>query len=182
MAEISTIARPYAEALNAAVMDSKEEGLADKVLLALETLDQIVVDPALQDLINDPQVGSEQIYSLLRGMLPKEIPSEAIRLLKLLIENGRLEALPSITEQFKNLLHQDRSEAEVLIETPFPLSQEEVDSLVKALGNKFPGLKLLPKIEIDKSLIGGVKISVGDKVLDGTVKARLAEMQAALTS
>ena len=115
-------------------------------------------------------------------MLPKEIPSEAIRLLKLLIENGRLEALPSITEQFKNLLHQDRSEAEVLIETPFPLSQEEVDSLVKALGKKFPGLKLLPKIEIDKSLIGGVKVSVGDKVLDGTVKARLAEMHAALTS
>ena len=65
MAEISTIARPYAEALNAAVMDSKEEGLADKVLLALETLDQIVVDPALQDLINDPQVGSEQILQFI---------------------------------------------------------------------------------------------------------------------
>lgn len=182
MAEISTIARPYAEALNAAVQDSKEEGLADKVLLALETLDKIVVEPAMQDLINEPQVSSDQIYSLLRGMLPKEIPSEAIRLLKLLIENGRLEALPSITEQFKNLLHQGRSEAEVLIETPFPMSPEEVNSLVEALGKKFPGKKLLPEVKIDKSLIGGVKVTVGDKVLDGTVKARLAEMHTALTS
>ncbi len=182
MAEISTIARPYAEALISAVKDNKEEGLADNVLHALETLDQIVVDPALQDLVSDPHVSSEEIYSLLRGMLPKEIPSEAIRLLKLLIENGRLEALPSITEQFKHLLHQDRSEAEVLIETPFPLSQEEVDSLLKALERKFPNLKLLPTVQIDKSLIGGVKVSVGDKVLDGTVKARLAEMHAALTS
>ena len=133
MAEISTIARPYAEALLKAVKDSKEEGLAQKLIPVLDTIDEIVADPKL-------------------------------------------------TAQYRELLNHENKEADVTIETAFPLSDDQVADLIKALDKKFPGIKLLPKVVVDKDLIGGVRVIVGDKVLDGTVKARLAEMQSALTS
>ena len=182
MAEISTIARPYAEALLKAVKDSKEEGLAQKLIPVLDTIDEIVADPKLKELASDPYLSSDQIYELIRGMLDKAVPQEAENLLKLVIQNGRIEALPQITAQYRELLNHENKEADVTIETAFPLSDDQVADLIKALDKKFPGIKLLPKVVVDKDLIGGVRVIVGDKVLDGTVKARLAEMQSALTS
>lgn len=177
MAEISTIARPYAEALLKAVKDSKEEGLAQKLIPVLDTIDEIVADPKLKELASDPSLSSDQIYELIRGMLDKAVPQEAENLLKLVIQNGRIEALPQITAQYRELLNHENKEADVTIETAFPLSDDQVADLIKALDKKFPGIKLLPKVVVDKDLIGGVRVIVGDKVLDGTVKARLAEMQ-----
>lgn len=182
MAEISTIARPYAEALLKAVKESKEEGLAQKLIPVLDTIDEIVADPKLKELASDPSLSSDQIYELIRGMLDKAVPQEAENLLKLVIKNGRIEALPQITAQYRELLNHENKEADVTIETAFPLSDDQVADLIKALDKKFPGIKLLPKVVVDKDLIGGVRVIVGDKVLDGTVKARLAEMQSALTS
>ena len=182
MAEISTIARPYAEALLKAVKDSKEEGLAQKLIPVLDTIDEIVADPKLKELASDPSLSSDQIYELIRGMLDKAVPQEAENLLKLVIQNGRIEALPQITAQYRELLNHENKEADVTIETAFPLSDDQVADLIKALDKKFPGIKLLPKVVVGKDLIGGVRVIVGDKVLDGTVKARLAEMQSALTS
>ena len=182
MAEISTIARPYAEALLKAVKDSKEEGLAQKLIPVLDTIDEIVADPKLKELASDPSLSSDQIYELIRGMLDKAVPQETENLLKLVIQNGRIEALPQITAQYRELLNHENKEADVTIETAFPLSDDQVADLIKALDKKFPGIKLLPKVVVDKDLIGGVRVIVGDKVLDGTVKARLAEMQSALTS
>lgn len=182
MPEISTIARPYAEALLKAVKDSKEEGLAQKLIPVLDTIDEIVADPKLKELASDPSLSSDQIYELIRGMLDKAVPQEAENLLKLVIQNGRIEALPQITAQYRELLNHENKEADVTIETAFPLSDDQVADLIKALDKKFPGIKLLPKVVVDKDLIGGVRVIVGDKVLDGTVKARLAEMQSALTS
>lgn len=182
MAEILTIARPYAEALLKAVKDSKEEGLAQKLIPVLDTIDEIVADPKLKELASDPSLSSDQIYELIRGMLDKAVPQEAENLLKLVIQNGRIEALPQITAQYRELLNHENKEADVTIETAFPLSDDQVADLIKALDKKFPGIKLLPKVVVDKDLIGGVRVIVGDKVLDGTVKARLAEMQSALTS
>ena len=182
MAEISTIARPYAESLLKAVKESKEEGLAQKLIPVLDTIDEIVADPKLKELASDPSLSSDQIYELIRGMLDKAVPQEAENLLKLVIQNGRIEALPQITAQYRELLNHENKEADVTIETAFPLSDDQVADLIKALDKKFPGIKLLPKVVVDKDLIGGVRVIVGDKVLDGTVKARLAEMQSALTS
>lgn len=182
MAEISTIARPYAEALLQAVRDSKDEGLAQKLVPILDTIDEIVADPKLKELASDPSLSADQIYELIRGMLGSSVPNEIENLLKVVIQNGRIEALPQITAQFRELLHQDNKEAEVTIESAFPLDDAQLADLIKALDKKFPGIKLLPKVVVDKSLIGGVRVIVGDKVLDGTVKARLAEMHSALTS
>ena len=157
MAEISTIARPYAEALLKAVKESKEEGLAQKLIPVLDTIDEIVADPKLKELASDPSLSSDQIYELIRGMLDKAVPQEAENLLKLVIQNGRIEALPQITAQYRDLLNHENKEADVTIETAFPLSDDQVADLIKALDKKFPGIKLLPKVVVDKDLIGGTR-------------------------
>ena len=133
MAEISTIARPYAEALLKAVKESKEEGLAQKLIPVLDTIDEIVADPKLKELASDPSLSSDQIYELIRGMLDKAVPQEAENLLKLVIQNGRIEALPQITAQYRELLNHENKEADVTIETAFPLSDDQVADLIKNL-------------------------------------------------
>ncbi|MBQ8829195.1 MAG: F0F1 ATP synthase subunit delta [Burkholderiaceae bacterium] len=181
MAEISTIARPYAEALFAATKDSEDSALADKLELVLDSLEQVCTNSLVVEVERDPKATNADVYALLRNMLPHEIPSEADCFLRLVIENDKVDAIPEIRKQFGLLVDKARGEAEVIIETPFPLEDVQLNDLLTALSRKFNGLKLKPRVVIDESLIGGVRVSVGDQVLDGTVKTRLAEMQVALT-
>ena len=98
MAEISTIARPYAEALLKAVKESKEEGLAQKLIPVLDTIDEIVADPKLKELASDPSLSSDQIYELIRGMLDKAVPQEVAYL------NTALDTMLPVIKLLPNLL------------------------------------------------------------------------------
>lgn len=182
MAEISTIARPYAEALFEAVQDSKEADLAGKISEALQTLAQVSTDGTVMELLGDPRVTKDQIFDVVNGMLGENTPAQVREFLKLVLENNKMGAVSEIADQFRRLVNQSKGEAEVVIESAFPLDDAQLQDLLAALGRKFQGLKLLPTVVIDPSLVGGVKVTVGDQVLDGTVRSRLAEMQSALTS
>ena len=119
---------------------------------------------------------------LLAGSIGEEAPSELKGLLRTVIENGRLCALPEIAAQFRALKNESEGVADAYIESAYALTKKDVDQLVKALSTKFPGVTLRPEVSINKDLIGGVSIRVGDQVLDGSVRARLAQMKAALTA
>lgn len=124
----------------------------------------------------------DQMYDLLAGSIGEEAPSQLKGLLRTVIENGRLCALPEIAAQFRALKNESEGVADAYIESAYALTKKDVDQLVKALSQKFPGVKLRPEVSINKDLIGGVSIRVGDQVLDGSVRARLAQMKAALTA
>ena len=124
----------------------------------------------------------DQMYDLLAGSIGEEAPSELKGLLRTVIENGRLCALPEIAAQFRALKNESEGVADAYIESAYALTKKDVDQLVKALSTKFPGVTLRPEVSINKDLIGGVSIRVGDQVLDGSVRARLAQMKAALTA
>jgi F-type H+-transporting ATPase subunit delta len=92
-----------------------------------------------------------------------------------------LAVLSEVAKQFRQRKNAAEGAADCLIESAFPLADGQLDELLWGLSRKF-GLKLKPEVKVDPELIGGVRVTVGDHVLDGTVKARLAEMQAALTA
>ena len=184
MAELSTIARPYAHALLLSLQDAKKgpEEAAD-LAAVLDGIAQVVTTPELVSVIGDPKLSSEQIYDLIiAGLGQVKLPEEAVNLLKVVVENGRLEAVPEIARQFRELKNQSEGVADAYIETAMPMTQAEVDDLVAGLGKRFPGLKLTPIVTVNEELIGGVRVRVGDRVLDGSIQTRLAQMQEALTA
>ena len=179
MAELSTIARPYAHAMLLALQDANKgpEEAAD-LAAVLDGIAQVVTTPELVSVIGDPKLSSEQIYDLIiAGLGQTKLPEEAVNLLKVVVENGRLEAVPEIARQFRELKNQSEGVADAYIESAMPMTQEEVDDLVAGLGKRFPGLKLTPVVTINEALIGGVRVRVGDRVLDGSIQTRLAQMQ-----
>ena len=108
MAELSTIARPYAHALLLALRDAKKgpEEAAD-LAAVLDGIAQVVTTPELVSVIGDPKLSSEQIYDLIvAGLGQVKLPEEAANLLKVVVENGRLEAVPEIARQFRELKNQ----------------------------------------------------------------------------
>lgn len=182
MAELSTIARPYAEALFEAVREGKSEATTAELLDVVDALASIATDPQVASLVGDPKLSADQLFDLIAGGLPQAMPASAANLLRVVIENGRLAALPEVARQFRLLKNESEGVADATIESAFPMSEADVAALVVALGKKFPGITLKPQVVLDTSLVGGVRVIVGDQVLDGTVKARLAQMHAALTA
>ena len=184
MAELSTIARPYAHAMLLALHDANKgpEEAAD-LAAVLDGIAQVVTTPELVSVIGDPKLSSEQIYDLIiAGLGQTKLPEEGANLLKVVVENGRLEAVPEIARQFRELKNQSEGVADAYIESAMPMTQAEVDDLVAGLGKRFPGLKLTPVVTINEALIGGIRVRVGDRVLDGSIQTRLAQMQEALTA
>jgi F-type H+-transporting ATPase subunit delta len=133
-------------------------------------------------LANNPKISADALSKLLSGMVKTKLDDKVSAFLRLINQNHRLAALPEIAAQFELLKNQSEGAAEVLITSAFPLEGDALNSLLASLKKRFGGKELRPTIEVDPSLIGGVRIQVGDEVLDSTVKARLATMQASLSA
>ena len=183
MAELSTIARPYAEGLWQALTEHKTSAAKiAKIGQVLESLADMAKDPQVSELVRDPKLTDDQIFEAVTGALGKGLSPELSGLIRVVIENGRLEALPEIAAQYRALKNESEGVADAYIETAFPLTDDELKELLEALAKKFPGVKLHPVVSVEKELIGGVRVHVGDKLLDASIRARLSQMKTALTA
>lgn len=183
MAELSTIARPYAQGLMQALQERKAgaEEIA-QVLDQVKTVSAVTQNPEVSELVGDPKLTDDQLCDLITEACGSGLHQEVVNLLRAVIENGRLEAFPEIAEQFHELKNASEGIADAYIETAFELSQSELDSLLESLSKKFSGLKLNPVVKVNPALIGGVCVRVGDKLLDSSIRARLAQMKTTLTA
>jgi F-type H+-transporting ATPase subunit delta len=179
MAELSTVARPYAEALFAVAQGTGET--LDVWLAAVDDLAGLMAHPQVAEVVADPKLDHEQVLGLLSGMMKTSLPAAGVNFVKLLIENQRLAVLPDVATQFRQLKNRAEGVADCLIETAFPLSEAQIAELLASLSKKF-GQKLKPEVRVNAELIGGVRATVGDQVLDDSVRARLKDMQTALTA
>jgi len=176
MAEPSTIARPYAAAL------FQSSTAADGVQLAaqLDTLADIAGDAGLRQFAADPKVTDEQVFGLVSGIAGSDLSPKLLNLLNVVIDNGRLSVLPEIASQFRALVNVRGGVADAHIVSAFPLDDQQQADLAKVLEKRF-GRQLKTSVSVDSSLIGGVRVTVGDEVLDTSVVARLEQMRIALT-
>ena len=176
MAELATIARPYAEAL---FQSTKPADLAS-CLDQLNELAQLAALPEVAVLSNNPKVSADDLSKLLSGMVKTKLDGRTTSFLSLVNQNHRLAAIPEIARQFEALKNQSEGAAEVVITSAFPLEGSALNDLLSSLKKRFGGKELRPTIQVDPALIGGVRIQVGDEVLDSSVKAQLAQMQVSL--
>ena len=177
MAELATIARPYAEALFKAIPADD----APAVVTQVNTLAQVDANPQLRAFADNPKAEPGQIFDLLTGVANMWFGEGAKNLLRTVIENGRLAALPEIAAQFHALVNTRTGVSDATVYSAFPIDRAQLGEVVASLEKRF-GRKLNPTVEIDPELIGGIRVVVGDEVMDTSVKARLEQMKAALTS
>ena len=178
MAELSTIARPYAEALFASI---RNDGTLEQWSALLSEMAQVAGHPEVRETRAAPGLTSQQRYELFAGLIKTPLSDKARNFLKLLISNERLLLLPEIFQQFEVFKHQLEGIELAHITSAYPLSPEQVNELVVKLEKKF-GLKLKPDVTVDAALIGGVRVMVGDQVLDTSVQAQLARMRDTLAA
>ena len=179
MAELATIARPYAEALFKACTDKGVD--LNSAVAWVEELAAIAANPQLRQLADSPKVSSEQVFDLITGVARSALPDAAKNFLRVIIENGRLDALPEVAVQFRGLVNRLNGSSDAIVYSAFPVETAALADIGTALEKRF-GRKLNVSVQIDETLIGGVRVVVGDEVLDTSVKARLEQMKAALTA
>jgi F-type H+-transporting ATPase subunit delta len=176
MAEIATIARPYAEAL------FKAAGAQAAALSAeVGALAAVAADEQLRQFADSPKTSSEQVFGVVVGVVNQPLSAAAQNFLRTVLDNGRLAALPEIASQFHALVNAQSGVSDALIESAFPIEPAQMPEVVATLEQRF-SRKLNARVELRPELIGGIRVVVGDEVLDASVKARLDHMKVALTA
>jgi F-type H+-transporting ATPase subunit delta len=179
MAEIATIARPYAEALYKAVKASA----ATDVQAASVWVDELAAIAGNSQLLafsDNPKVTAAQVLDVISGVAKTALPDMARNFLRTVIENGRLNALPEIALQFRALKNAQSGSSDAVVYSAFPIDGAALADVATALEKRF-GRKLNVSVALQPELIGGIRVVVGDEVLDTSVKARLEQMKVALT-
>lgn len=176
MAEIATIARPYAEAL------FKAAGAQAAALSAeVGALAAVAADEQLRQFADNPKTSSDQVFGVVAGVVNQPLSAAAQNFLRAVLDNGRLAALPEIASQFHALVNAQSGVSDALIESAFPIEPAQLPEVVATLEQRF-SRKLNARVEVRPELIGGIRVIVGDEVLDASVKARLDHMKVALTA
>jgi F-type H+-transporting ATPase subunit delta len=177
MAELATIARPYAEA---AFKAAKAAALPlGPFAQAIDSLSALASNPEISAVASNPKVSADAVVGLFKAASKTALPQEAGNLLALLVENGRLSALPEIASQFHLLKNAEEGVADATIYSAYALEGAALSD-VKALLEKRFARKLSTQVVIEPELIGGIRAVVGDQVLDTSVKARLEQMKTRL--
>ena len=177
MAENATIARPYAEALFRVAKSGNLSAWSDLVA----EMAQVAAHPDVLALATNPKVSATLTAETFLSVLKSPVTDEAKNFINTLAEYNRLILLPEIAEQFHNLKNAEAGTADAEITSAFEMTAEQVSDLTTTLEKKF-GRKLHATVTVDAALIGGVHIVVGDQVLDTSVRAKLQQMQVALTA
>ena len=164
MAENVTIARPYAEAAFQLASAGNALGPWSE---ALGRLALVAADPQMRDCISDPKLQPNQLAGLFLDVAGTGLSAEQQNYVRVLVDNERLQVLPEIRDLFVALKNEHEGVKEANITSAFPM-----EARFKA--------KLNVKVSVDPELIGGVKIAVGDEVIDASVRGKLANMAAAL--
>ncbi len=178
MSELTTLARPYAEAAFKRALESGKLEQWSKMLAFLATA---LADPELAALARDPRIGKEKFLEILLDIGKGWLDAEGENFVKLLVHNGRITLAPQIHDLFERYRAEHEGVVDVEVRTAYPLEADDRDKLTQAL-KKALGRKVRLQVAEDRDLIGGVVIRAGDKVIDGSVRGRLERLAKRLYS
>ena len=176
MAEPSTIARPYAEAIFRLAEASGNFAQWSEMLADLA---KVANDPQIRTAMSDPNLSAAKVAGMLLAVLAGRLSGEAENLVRVLAEYRRLEFLSEIAAQFETLKNEHEGIVQADIVSAFPLDQGQLQNLVAHLESN-TGKRVKPLVSIDRALIAGVRVVIGDKVIDGSARAQLDALAAAL--
>ena len=176
MAELTTVARPYAEAVFRASVEARDvAGYGEK----LKLFGAAAANRDAASLLGNPKVSAKEKAELLFSVAGGKVPDVLKNLANTLIENQRATLLPFISEHFERLQREHDGVVKALITSAFALSDADKTSLVEALAKRY-GKRVEAEVKVDASLLGGARIQVGDDVIHASVRDTLDKMAIAL--
>jgi F-type H+-transporting ATPase subunit delta len=177
MAELATIARPYAEAL----FQVAAKGDLKQASEQLDAIAAVAANAQMRQYADNPKATVEQVFDVITSVVKSPLSDATRNLLRAIIDNGRLAALPEVATQFHALVSERSGVSEATVYSAFPIDAAQLSAVVASLEKRF-GRKLTASVQVEPELIGGIRVVVGDEVLDTSVKARLEQMKVALTA
>ena len=176
MAELATLARPYA---NAVFATAREDGNLERWSRMLGYLAAAAREPEVRRLLDSPDVGDEQKAFRLADICGDELNDKARKLVQVLARNKRLGLIDEILEQYELKRAQDEQTLDVEVVSAYPLSDDQAARLKQVLGEKYAKEVSLSSV-VDEGLLGGAIIRAGDTVIDGSVRGRLNKLAESL--
>ena len=176
MAELITVARPYAEAVYSLATEQRS---LDQWSDALSWLAAMVNNPDLAQVVTNPKHTAQEVEALMLDVLGGRGNDDVKRFIAALIENARLTLLPEIAAQFELLKAQSEDIVDAQVESAFALSDAQQAELTTTLSKKY-GKTVRLDVRENPDLIGGVRVLVGDDVIDASVRGKLQAMAASL--
>ena len=177
MAEFATLARPYAEALFQVAVKGDLKALGEQV----RALGVVTANEQLRQFADNPKTTAQQVLDVVQAAVGLPLAEPIVNLVRTVIDNGRLSVVPEMAAQFQSLVNQHAGSSDAVVYSAFPIGDAQLADLVQTLEKRF-GRKLNATVKVEPELIGGVRVVVGDEVLDTSVKARLEQMKVALTA
>jgi len=178
MAERTTLARPYAQAVFELARSEKDlTGWSETLLRAAA----IAADPAMQSLTGDPRVRKPQLVRLfldIFGAAPgaaEKLSAAGQNFIKLLVENRRLNVLPEIAAMYEAQRAEAENTTVAQVVSAYPLSDEQQRKIAAALQKRL-GRTISLVNTVDKALLGGMVIRAGDSVIDGSARGQLERL------
>lgn len=176
MSELATLARPYAAAV---FKRAKETQAMAEWSQSLAFMSAVLNNEDMSVVVDNPKINRQSLLAFLLDICQGQVNAENENFLKLLVHNNRLSLLPTIAQLFEAYKADEEGYVDVEVKSAYTLSKEAKQSLTATL-EKTLGKKILMNVAVDKSLIGGVLVRAGDRVIDGSIKGRLQHMHKAL--
>lgn len=172
MSELATLARPYAVA---AYKRAKETSSIEQWSDALGFLALVMADKSVASAACNPKANREQFVQALLDLCAGYLNSESANFLRLLAENRRLGLVSQIRNEFEQYRAAEEGYVNVAVNSAFPMDDNQCQQLEVTL-TKVLGKTPRMEIAIDDSLIGGVLIKAGDRVIDASVRGQIQRL------
>ena len=176
MADIATIARPYAEATFKSAL---EHGKLGPVSDGLMLMAAVARDEQMRSVLSDPKVSGEQKKQLFLAVAGEGLDELLKNLVAMLVDNHRDVLIGEIATQFEELKHEHERVLTARITSAQPLTDQQRTDIVAALERRY-GKKIEAELDVDPQLLGGARVQVGDQVIHASVRDALAQRAVAL--
>jgi F-type H+-transporting ATPase subunit delta len=178
MAELSTLARPYAKAAFEYAVEAKDlQGWSNSLALAAS----VSQEPAVEKLLTSPSITAAKQAEAVQDICGDKLASACQNFISILSENRRLQLLPQISQQFEIMKANLEKAVDVDVVAAAKLDAAQQKTLSEALSAKLER-KVNLQVSLDKSLIGGAVIRAGDTVIDGSIRGRLTKLAESLNT
>lgn len=175
---MALVDKRYAEALvNLAIEKNTVDACQEELLAVTEIYGK---EEALRTFLLNPENNQNTRKSLLTSIFGGKVQQEILHFLLVLVDKGRIASLPGICSEYVKMANEKRSILNITIFSAVPIDQVQIDSISEKFRVLYNAHSVKKVLEIDPSLIGGVKVAIGDKLYDGTVKGRLERLHTSL--